>query len=59
MEEVLKIEDKITNNMKYILFDNIDKFVHDELRDQIKISNNIYIDVDCFINELEIAEQRL
>ena len=45
--------------MKYILFENIDKFVHEELRDQIKISSNIYIDIDCFLYELEIAEQRL
>ena len=45
--------------MKYILFENIDKFVHEELRDQIKISSNIYIDIDCFLYELETAEQRL
>ena len=42
--------------MKDILFDNIDKFVHEEVRDKIKISNDIYIDVDCFLFELENAE---
>ena len=45
--------------MKYILFENIDKFVHEELRDQIDISSIIYIDIDCFLYELETAEQRL
>ena len=45
--------------MKYILFENIDKFVHEELRDQINISSIIYIDIDCFLYELETAEQRL
>ena len=42
--------------MKDIFFDNIDKFVHEELRDKIRNSNNIYIDVDCFLFELENAE---
>ena len=45
--------------MKYILFENIDKFVHEELRDQIDITSIIYIDIDCFLYELETAEQRL
>ena len=45
--------------MKYILFENIDKFVHEQLRDQINISSNIYIDIDCFLYELETTEQRL
>jgi len=45
--------------MKYILFENIDKFVHEQLRDQIDISSIIYIDIDCFLYELETAEQRL
>jgi hypothetical protein len=45
--------------MKYILFENIDKFVHEQLRDQINISSIIYIDIDCFLYELETAEQRL
>ncbi len=45
--------------MKYILFENIDKFVHEQLRNQINISSIIYIDIDCFLYELETAEQRL
>ncbi len=33
IDEVLKVQDKITDNMKYIFLENIDNFVHEKVRD--------------------------